>query len=60
MNRPHASKPAEENKLSKGIWMDQQWYSACIFWSCVLKSSVDGSVDYMVNWVTMVYKPYVG
>ena len=59
VNRSHASKPAEENKLSKGIWMDQQWYSTCIFWSRILKSSVDGGVDYEVNYFTKVYKPYL-
>jgi len=60
VNCPYASKPVEENKLSKKIWMDQQWHSACIFWSRILKSSVDGGVDYMVSCFTMVYKPYVG
>jgi len=49
-NRLHASKPAEENKLSKRIWMDQYCYSACIFlalyieissgWSCRLHSKL--------------------
>jgi len=31
-------------------------HSACIFWSCVLKSLVDGSVDYMVNRFTIVHE----
>ena len=47
VNLPHASKPAEENKLSKGIWIDQQWHSTCKFQSCILKFSVDGGVAYM-------------
>jgi len=29
VNRPCASKLAGEDKLSKGIWIDQQWYSTC-------------------------------
>jgi len=29
-NRPHASKPVEQSKLSKEIWMDQQWCNICI------------------------------
>ena len=30
------------------------------FWICILKSSVDGGVNFMVNGFTAVYKPYVG
>jgi len=42
---------------SRGI---NQWYTTCIFWSRILKSSMDGGVDYKVNYFAMVYKPYFG
>ena len=42
---------------SRGI---NQWYTTCIFWSRILKSSVDRHIDYEVNYFTMVYKPYLG
>jgi len=60
VNRPHAIKPVEENKLSKESGGINQWHGTCIFWSRILKFSADEGVDYEVNCFIMVYKPYLG
>ena len=51
------------NQLKRISWVREsgginQW--TYIFCSYILKSSVDGGVDYEVNYFAMVYKPYLG